>query len=382
MTDHKDFKNFLFFEPNDIEDILKIQGNLFVSPATIRQEIISGTTNLADLSRIATLITLFGVNPNKSRGRILRTQANIDIKSKAIKLLDELVVRLSNLKANSIVRGTQFQAAFPDLILASRQFLISKNWVPQRFVEEDVLPLEFQFGGSGPIIPDALFQGYRDFCEEFTEKISQGKSTVNKEIMEQSLRWRLKQVSRTVARPDMLTSIEGKSGIYTKAGSRFGFDRTSAPSAHDDPVGHAQYASERKVKSKNGLLKSREDRLKVEVTTNLDNTEINLLDFDDEESEEEEEEKTPKTKKKSKKTTKEDLAETLLKLELKKEEEEALKLNKAKIEILNAYKESLTKESLVKPASFSPDKWKKLTDEDKKKILISAKATSLGLSLT
>lgn len=186
-----------FYSPTDLDEIIKAQGSIFANPINIRSRLLTSyATDEAKkiISRICTLIVILGPNPDRAYVRIRQRLAVSG--SKDTKALD-YVLELNKLlrdAQNKVagLRGTQVQAALPDLIYQSRKFLMDKGlWTPQAFIKSDLLPVEYQFPGAAPIIPQEHLDAYPEFAEAFSMAISQNKRHANEQIVKQSMAWRI-----------------------------------------------------------------------------------------------------------------------------------------------------------------------------------------------
>jgi hypothetical protein len=187
-----------YWQSADVDEILATQSLLFINPVGIRAEILKRVKKggLPALSRAATLIAIMGPNPDATDQRIVVRNPDENKRGeveRARALVSELSAYLVEFSGDkNPVRGTQFQAAFPDLIFKARKFLMNtKNWSPQRFVGPDVYPLALQFPGSGALIPENMHDGYITFMTAFSETISRGLQPVNMTIVHQSLSWKI-----------------------------------------------------------------------------------------------------------------------------------------------------------------------------------------------
>lgn len=204
FTDAEVFSALDYYSATDVDEILSVQSLLFINPVVIRAQIMKklGKGGMPRLSRIATLISVIGPNSDASAERLINRnpdQTGEDKVKGAMKLIAELSTLIRAVsEAGATIRGTQFQAAFPDLIYKSRVFLIkTKNWMPQRFVDPTVFPLKLQFPGAGALIPESMHDGYIKFMTSFSKTISRGLQEVNLTIVNQSLAWKIKGIDIT-----------------------------------------------------------------------------------------------------------------------------------------------------------------------------------------
>jgi len=171
----------------DIKDYTDIYSALVVDPKAIRDNLLKKET--ADtLGRIAAMIVEIGPRPDKIASKILSRS----IVKKEI--ADKINIRVQDINTfikKHNIRATQFQAAFPDLILRCRVNLMKNNAPLQRFVPDDVLPLIFQFPGSGPVLPLDLknSEHYGNFNIALTKALSQNTQEVNWSIVNKTLEW-------------------------------------------------------------------------------------------------------------------------------------------------------------------------------------------------
>jgi len=173
----------------DSRDYTDISSALIVDPRAIRERLLS-VEDKKIISDIAECVISVGPRPDRVLAKLAtRTLVPIDIANK-IRTRTE---KIDTFCKKHSIRGTQFQAAFPDLIFKGREKLIKDNVKLQRFCPDEILPLIFQFPGSGPIIPDIYRSedNYGQFNVELTKALSQGKLNVNWTIINKSLEWRV-----------------------------------------------------------------------------------------------------------------------------------------------------------------------------------------------
>jgi len=173
----------------NIKDYNDVTSALIVDPKIIREKLIQSESK-SILADIAECIVVIGPRPDRIIAKLTtRVNATVDVLNK----IRDRVQKIETFIKKHLIRGTQFQAAFPDLIFKARESILKQNGSLQRFVSDEVLPIIFQFPGSGPILPD----GYRNqdhygqFNIELTKALSQGRLNVNWSIIERSLEWKI-----------------------------------------------------------------------------------------------------------------------------------------------------------------------------------------------
>jgi len=173
----------------NIKDYTDVSSALVVDPKAIREKILS-LENKNIISDIGECIVIVGPRPDRVLAK-LATRVNVSIET--TNKIKDRVQRIENLIKKYSIRGTQFQAAFPDIIFKARESVIKQNGLLQRFCSDDILPIIFQFPGSGPILPDSYRnqEHYGQFNIELTKALSQGKLSVNWSIIEKSLEWKI-----------------------------------------------------------------------------------------------------------------------------------------------------------------------------------------------
>jgi len=172
-----------------VKDYTDIAAALAVDPKAIREKLLE-TEDAEVLATIAEHIVTVGPRPDKTLAKLARRS---NIAPATVTKIREKVGAISAFIARVGIRATQFQAAFPDLILRVRESIMKGGGVLQRFVPETTLPILFQFPGSGPVLPD----DYRDeehygaFNIALTKALSQGQNEVNWTIVHKSLEWKI-----------------------------------------------------------------------------------------------------------------------------------------------------------------------------------------------
>jgi len=171
----------------DVKDYNDIYSSLIVDPKAIRETLIK-KEDLQTLTKIAEYIVEVGPRPDKIIAKLnTRLSVKPEISQKIMTRVNEINAFIK--KHN--IRATQFQAAFPDLILKVREYILEQNGNLQRFVADSILPIEFQFPGSGPVVPSDFRNNehYGKFNEALTRALSQGTQEVNWTIVAKSLEW-------------------------------------------------------------------------------------------------------------------------------------------------------------------------------------------------
>jgi len=171
----------------DIKDYTDIYSALVVDPRAIRDNLLKKETPDA-LGKIASMIVEIGPRPDKIAIKIMsRTQVKKEVAEKINLRIQEINTFIK--KHN--IRATQFQAAFPDLILRCRVNLMKNNAPLQRFVPDEILPIIFQFPGSGPVLPNEFRNSdhYGVFNVALTKALSQNTQEVNWSIINKTLEW-------------------------------------------------------------------------------------------------------------------------------------------------------------------------------------------------
>lgn len=100
-----------------------------------------------------------------------------DLKDRTIELAKKNKKILNDLG----IRGTHFQNAFPEFIYAVRVAIKTAKGDSkfQRFVNEKILPIEYQFAGSYPLLKshnviNDVAENYEEFMRRFSSIISKG----------------------------------------------------------------------------------------------------------------------------------------------------------------------------------------------------------------
>jgi hypothetical protein len=132
----------------DAKDYTDIYSALIVDPKAIRENI-SKKEHTDVLARIAADIVEIGPRPDRVQAKL---QSRISVKPEIAQKITTAINEVTGFIKRYNIRATQFQAAFPDLILKCRVKLIKANAVLQRFVPDEVLPLVFQFPCSGHVL--------------------------------------------------------------------------------------------------------------------------------------------------------------------------------------------------------------------------------------
>jgi len=171
----------------DIKDYNDIYSALIVDPKAIRETLIK-REDASVLSKIAEYIVEIGPRPDRI---LLKLNSRLSVKPEIAQKITLRINELNNFIKKHNIRATQFQAAFPDLILKVREFVIGNGGTLQRFVADSILPIEFQFPGSGPVLPQEFkdAEHYGKFNEALTKALSQGQQEVNWTIVSKSLEW-------------------------------------------------------------------------------------------------------------------------------------------------------------------------------------------------
>jgi hypothetical protein len=158
---------------------------LSIDPKSIREKVIESKEVLLAISEA---IVTVGPKPDKTLARLSK-RSNIPVIT--INKVRTKVQTIMAFISKYAIKGTQFQAAFPDYIWKVRRDLLDAGAVLQRFCSEIVLPIEFQFPGSGPILPFnyRTMEHYGAFCEALTKALSQGQQEVNWLIAKKSIQW-------------------------------------------------------------------------------------------------------------------------------------------------------------------------------------------------
>lgn len=190
--------SFAFISPEfaiDVQEIINISSALVVDPKAIRTRLLD-EFDVATLSEIAASVVTIGPRPDRVRAKLNRvSNVSNDIK----KLILSHAQRLDKFQKDNSIRITQFQAAFPDLIYAYRLEIKGKGGPLQRFVDDSVLPIEYQFPGSGPILPKKYRteSHYFKFQERLSFVLSQGQLEMNRNIVQASIEWYITDDSQT-----------------------------------------------------------------------------------------------------------------------------------------------------------------------------------------
>lgn len=181
------YKAIVYEGDVDAEEFIEIQNALVVDPKVIR-ETIQRSVEVSELKSIADSIVFVGPRYDKLRTKLeKRTSLTASTKQKILKRASQI----EDFCNKHSVRGTQVQAAFPDLILSSRRKLLAKGVKLQRFVPDSVLPLEYQFPGVGPVLEEKYKteDHYIQFTKDLTRILSQGRFSWNEAIVRNSLLW-------------------------------------------------------------------------------------------------------------------------------------------------------------------------------------------------
>jgi len=162
---------------------------LAIDPRSIRVALLkTHATNMTTLKAAVTAIAVVGPRAD----RVLVKEDKITDTDKRRNIIS-LANRIVDFENDNSVRGTQVQAAFPDLILSTRRKLIKAGAQLQVFVDESVIPLEYQFPGSGPVIPQKFIDdgSYAEFMEKLSRTLSKGTKGAREDIVKASVSWRL-----------------------------------------------------------------------------------------------------------------------------------------------------------------------------------------------
>jgi len=173
----------------NIKDYIDISSALIVDPKAIREKILA-TENKNLISEVAECIIFVGPRPDRILIKLSsRSSVPIEVSNK----IKDKINKIESFIKKHNIRGTQFQAAFPDVLFKIRESILKQKGILQRFCSDDVLPIVFQFPGSGPILPDEYrnVDHYGNFNVELTKALSQGKLSVNWSIIEKSLEWKI-----------------------------------------------------------------------------------------------------------------------------------------------------------------------------------------------
>jgi len=171
----------------EVKEYNEISSALIVDPKAIRETLL-GKEPADVLTRIAEHIVFIGPRPDRVTAKL---NTRVAIKTETLNKINQRIQDLSSFIKKHSIRATQFQAAFPDLILKIRDNVNKNKGVLQRFVPDSILPLLYQFPGSGPVVPDE-FRGedhYGAFNIALTKALSQNQQDVNWTIVNKSLEW-------------------------------------------------------------------------------------------------------------------------------------------------------------------------------------------------
>jgi len=173
----------------DSRDYTDVTSALVVDPRIIREKILQNEDKkiIADISEC---IVIVGPRPDRVLAKLsTRVNVSIDLQNR----IREKTNKIDGFCKKHNIRGTQFQAAFPDVIFKVRDKLLKDDVKLQRFVSDEILPIVFQFPGSGPVIPDNYrnTEHYGQFNIELTKALSQGRLSVNWSIIQRSLEWKI-----------------------------------------------------------------------------------------------------------------------------------------------------------------------------------------------
>jgi hypothetical protein len=173
----------------DSRDYTDVTAALTVDPKVIREKLLLSEDKKI-IADICECIVVVGPRPDRVLAKLsTRAQVSLEVQNK----IKERTTKIDVFCKKHNIRGTQFQAAFPDIIFKNRDKLIKDDVKLQRFVADDILPVVFQFPGSGPILPDSYrnTEHYGQFNVELTKALSQGRLSVNWSIIQKSLEWKI-----------------------------------------------------------------------------------------------------------------------------------------------------------------------------------------------
>lgn len=171
-----------------LEEFNEIQSNLQIDPRSLRLKV---KEDAKVLYAIAEAIVVTGPKPDKTLNRLNK---RVGVKESSAEKIRVKARTILAFVAKYAIKGTQFQAAFPDYIWKVRRDYLDINAPLQRFCGDTVLPIEFQFPGSGPILPLEYrkMEHYGVFVEALTKALSQGKQETNWLIANKSIEWVVK----------------------------------------------------------------------------------------------------------------------------------------------------------------------------------------------
>jgi len=171
----------------DVKEYNDIYSALIIDPKAIRENLLSKETPEI-LSKISENIVEIGPRPDRI---VAKLNSRVTIKGELLNKINNKIKEITDFIKKHNIRATQFQAAFPDLILSHRYQIYKQKGNLQRFVSDFTLPLIYQFPGSGPVIPEKYRnqEHYGEFNIALTKALSQGSQSVNWTIVEKSLEW-------------------------------------------------------------------------------------------------------------------------------------------------------------------------------------------------
>jgi len=171
----------------DVKDYNDIYSALIVDPKAIREVILTKESKEI-LAKIAEYIVEIGPRPDRITAKL---STRVSVKQDILTKINIRVNEINTFTKKHNIRATQFQAAFPDLIVKARLVIKNNGGNLQRFVPDNILPILYQFPGSGPIVPEDLRDEnhYGLFNIALTKALSQGTQDVNWTIVQKSLEW-------------------------------------------------------------------------------------------------------------------------------------------------------------------------------------------------
>jgi len=182
-----------FYVQEGFKAIADAAQTIAIDPKRLREKILNDVgdarKSILQLSRMAFIIAAIGPNPDRNQERI-DNMSDGDEKSTVTQANSDLWRLLTKFA----IRGTQFQAAFPDLVAAAMYHMESTWGIALReVIPKEVLPRYYQFPGSAPVLPDNVGGKTREevyilFQQKFSTLVN---GDYNEQIVRQSLEWRI-----------------------------------------------------------------------------------------------------------------------------------------------------------------------------------------------
>jgi hypothetical protein len=177
--------------------------------ATIKKE--DSEKMWSDIIDACYIIVRFSARPDKFMKRIKKVKDR-DLSA----LIRGSMNFLKSFEKTYGVRATQLQASFPDIISHFKSGLYNLGCNVQRFVPEEIIPIQYQFPGSAPVVPKAYKElkvgedakiaktAYRQLVEAITKAFGGEKAVVNETIYNASLNFNIAGFVQDLPHPDIV----------------------------------------------------------------------------------------------------------------------------------------------------------------------------------